>query len=219
VSIAFAALRLPICCAALLLFVTAPAAAEWHFTPMIGSTFGGNTTLVDPELARKESRWNFGGVVRLIGPAPLGIEAVFVYTPGFFERGGSRPPVFATSPSLGVADSHTLALMANLVLSTPSRNKYGLRPFISGGVGLLQASRTDLAPGGEEALPPVRQDLTGYNIGGGAVGFLSDRTGVRLDLRYYGTLIPVEPEPGIVVGAERATLRFWTGSLGVVIRY
>jgi len=25
--------------------------AEWHFTPFIGVTFKGNTTIIDPELA------------------------------------------------------------------------------------------------------------------------------------------------------------------------
>jgi hypothetical protein len=189
----------------ILLTCAASAAAEWQFTPLVGFTFGGSTSISDPESGAAQRHWHFGGTVGLIGPGPLGVEALFVYIPGFFN-GPDRPGELPT-----VASSRSYALMGNVILTVPSRNRYGLRPFLSGGAGLLYASYEDLL----EVFSPSEK-LTGYNIGGGAVGFLSDRTGVRFELRHYGTLIPREA-PGVAFGTVR--LRYWSASAGVVIRY
>jgi hypothetical protein len=202
-----AALRLAAYSAGLVLTWVSPAAAEWHLTPLIGVTFGGNTSIFDPEHAAHKARWNFGGAVRLIGPGLLGAEAIFVYVPGFFDRPGIS----------FVANNNSFAMMGNAVLATPSRNKYGLRLSLSGGIGLLHAARTDLRNEPLLPLPAVRENLLGYNVGGGATGFFSDRTGVRFDLRHYGTLMPTEAPAGVAFGSVR--LRYWTGSVGVVFRY
>ena len=50
-------------------------------------------------------------------------------------------------------------------------NRYGLRPFISGGLGLLHASRSDT----QDIIPINDLDMLGMNIGGGAVGLLTER--------------------------------------------
>ena len=51
--------------AALALFVcglASPARADWHFTPLTGLTFLGNSTVL--EAAKRPShKWNFGGAV------------------------------------------------------------------------------------------------------------------------------------------------------------
>ena len=62
-----------------------------------------------------------------------------------------------------------------------------------------------------------QQALAGFNIGGGAVGFLSQNTGVRFDLRYYSTLHDTEPIP-VTLGDAPVHLRYMTFSVGVVIR-
>ena len=66
------------------------ARAEWQFTPFIGYTFKASTTIVDFDLdedrvATDDTRVNFGGAVRLIGEWPIGLEAYYVHTPGFFD--------------------------------------------------------------------------------------------------------------------------------------
>jgi hypothetical protein len=58
--------------------------------------------------------------------------------------------------------------------------------------------------------------LLGYNVGGGAVGFLTERTGLRFDLRYFSNLKPVD-DPDIALG--RVQLSYWLGSVGVVFRF
>jgi hypothetical protein len=61
------------------------------------------------------------------------------------------------------------------------------------------------------------------NLGGGAVGFVSDRVGLRFDLRYFRNIRGVDPEDlevqvTLPVGAP-IRLRYWTISTGVVIKY
>lgn len=185
--------------------------AEWHLTPLIGMTFKGDTTLadlgtIDFEPASSKRHWNFGGALTLIGGGPLGVEALLIYTPGFFQSDDG--------PEL-VRESRTVALMGNLVLATPRNwNEYGLRPYVSGGFGLLHASARDA---NEVDIFAKSANLFAYNAGGGAIGFLSERAGLRFDLRYFSHVRPVEDLEIISFGPVK--LSYWTASVGVVIRY
>ena len=79
----------------------------------------------------------------------------------------------------------------------------------------MHASATD-----QLQILPYRLNLLGMNIGGGAVGFLSDHVGVRFDLRYFRNIkgIPLEElDLGITVG-QPVRLRYWTIDFGVVIK-
>ena len=48
------------------------------------------------------------------------------------------------------------------------------------------------------------------------MGFLNDRVGLRFDLRYFSNLKPSD-DPEIAIG--RVHLSYWTGSVGVVLKY
>ena len=85
-----------------------------------------------------------------------------------------------------------------------------LRPFVSGGFGLIRASKLEAAD-----LLSTTVNLFGYNIGGGAIGFLTRGTGVRFDLRYYSTVRGTD-HGAIAVGDVH--LRYMTASVGLVIR-
>jgi hypothetical protein len=194
---------LAICCL-LLLAPARDAAAEWHFTPMVGLTMLGNTSLVDNELATGTRHWNFGGAVTLLGSGIFGAEVITAWTPGFFERDDLDL----------VKSSRTVSLMANVVVTTPRRwTEYSLRPFISGGLGLMHVAKEDA----RDVDPfPVNLNLAGFNIGGGAIGFLSERTGLRFDLRYHGILNPSDQGP--IALEEFVHLRYVTASVGIVFR-
>jgi hypothetical protein len=190
-----------------------PASAEWYLTPLVGFTFKGDTTLFneptqDDDLnvvtAVSKIHWNFGGATTLIGAGPIGVEAFFLYTPGFLQQ------------DLGVLQkSKTLALMGNVVLAMPRGwNEYGLRPFVSGGLGLLRVTAEDLPPVNFYEDPI---NLFGYNVGGGAVGFITERTGLRFDLRYFSHVRPKEDLSGTSFGPIE--LRYWNASVGVIFRY
>ena len=178
----------------------AVAAADWHFTPMAGVTFHGNTNIIDFEQATTRVHSQFGGAVTLLGDGPIGVEAIYVQTHRFFQHDDSL-----------VVKGRSLALMANAVLTTPRRwTEYSLRPFVSGGLGFMHASLLDAS-----GLLPVRSNLGAFNVGGGAVGFLSPRTGLRFDLRYYSNLHPIDQG---AVAFGRVHLSYMTASVGIVLR-
>jgi hypothetical protein len=185
--------------------------ADWLLTPFLGLTFQGQTTLLDNESAVGKAHWNFGGSVSLVGAGPIGVEGLIDYTPGFFQQ--DNPPAIGGVPAVDVIASRSLAIMGNVLLTTPRQwSEYGLRPFVSGGIGLLRASAKDSFD-----LLPVNTNLLGYNIGGGAVGFLTERTGLRFDLRYFSNLKPSDTPEAIAIG--RVQLSYWDASVGVVFRY
>lgn len=192
-----------------LLAAPGTAAAEWHITPMIGVTFAGKTTLVDLQHAAGTRHMDFGGAVTLLGGGVFGAEAIVVVTPGFFQTDAS--PLDTDTPRVELKSSQTRAVMANAVLTTPRRwTEYSLRPFVSGGFGVLRATQTQLI----DAVPS-RATMAGFNVGGGAVGFLSPRTGVRFDLRYYGSVHGTDQGP-VAFGLVR--LHYMTAAVGLVIR-
>ncbi len=206
------ATRVLVLCGLLIAVRPASARAEWQFAPFVGFTFGGDTNL--NLTAVVDRHWNIGGAVRLVGAGPIGLESVFVYMPGIFET-PPPDPLSNTPPSRAITKSHSFAWMGNVVLTTPRAwNQYGLRPYVSGGLGVLRASHNDLAF-------PARANLAAYNVGGGAVGLLTNRVGLRFDLRFLRTLPPGE-EPGEMTVIDEGThvrLHYWTGTVGVVFKY
>jgi hypothetical protein len=195
----------------LVLLVPGSARADWQLTPFLGLTFKGDTTLFDFETATGNTHWTFGGSVALVGSGPIGVEGLIVYTPGFFQQ--DNPPLIDGVVPPDIVSSRTLAIMGNVILTIPrSWNEYGLRPFVSGGIGMLSATAKDALD-----FLPVDTKLLGYNVGGGAVGFLTDRVGLRFDLRYFSNLKPSDDPELIATG--RVHLSYWTGSVGVVFRY
>lgn len=205
-------IRVLACC---LLICTAPraAAAEWLFTPFVGLTFKGSSSLVGSEIiddrpAVETVHRNVGGSASFLGDGILGVETIFSWTPGLFQAGEADT----------LEASRSIAWMGNLVLTAPKRlTEYSLRPYVSGGFGLLKPyiryADTVVGP----PLPPVDLNLAGYNVGGGAVGFFSERTGVRFDLRYYSTIRPTDEGPGIAL-ENRVRLRYMTATVGLVVR-
>ena len=207
-----AALRVSVVAALLALATPRTASAEWQFTPIIGWTFAGSTTISDFFNAADDAHWHFGGAVTVIGDGPFGVEGYYLRTPGFFE-GEASIVVRPGGPT--ITNSSTDAFMGNVVLALPrALNRYGLRPFLSGGVGKIRASY-------DELVLPLRVDVLGMNLGGGAVGFLTDRVGLRFDLRYFRNLRDVSDEDrdlAPTTGGEPVRLRYWTAALGVVIK-
>jgi hypothetical protein len=176
------------------------AAAEWHFTPMLGTTFFIKTSVVDPDAATDQIHRNLGGSVALLGSGIFGAEGLIVWTPGLF-----------TGDKGLVKNSRSISVMGNVLVTTPRRwTEYSLRPFLSGGFGVIKVSKTETF-----GVFPFNSNLPAFNIGGGAIGFLSKRTGLRFDLRYFSSLARSDEGP---VAIGRVHLRYMTASVGVVLR-
>jgi hypothetical protein len=196
---------LALCCACVL---AAPAAAfaEWHISPMVGLTFAGKTTLVDPEVATGDVHTNIGIAGTYLSSGLVGVEAIATTTSKFFQSGDAPVPF--------VGSSRLTSLMGNIVVTAPQKwTEYNLRPFISGGFGLLRTSKQD---SGEVAeVLSTTTNLFGYNIGGGAIGFFTRSTGVRFDFRYHSTVRGTDHGP---IAFGDVHLRYFTASVGIVIR-
>ena len=190
----------------LILTLASPVAAEWHFTPMVGLTVFGNTTIFDPEQGTSKRHRQFGGSVSWLGGGLLGLETVLHWTPGLFENEDA-----SVDPRVEVKRSRSIVGMGNVVLTLPRRwTEYGLRPFISAGFGVMHVAKEDTG------LFAVELNEPAFNIGGGAIGFFSQRTGVRFDVRYHSTLKRSDEGP-IAVGGP-VHLRYMTASVGLVLR-
>jgi hypothetical protein len=201
---------LAVACACLL---AAPAAAfaEWHISPMIGVTFAGKTTIVDPDVATGKRHPNISGSVALLGAGVLGAEGIVSLTPGFFQSGDDSPLFQPGGGSPLVDSSRVITLMGNVMVTVPRRwTEYFLRPYVSGGVGLMRVSKHET-----NDLLSTNLNLLGYNIGGGAIGFLTRNTGVRFDLRYFSAVRGTDPS---APAFGDVNLRYMTASVGVVIR-
>jgi opacity protein-like surface antigen len=174
------------------------ARADWLFTPNIGAGFGGN--------ASGSQHLTYGASIGWMGAGVFGWEADFAFTPEFFEGDDDDFDVFDSS--------NVTTFMVNAILGAPvgGTTGGGFRPYFSGGVGLLQTNVTEA-----ETLFEVNNSEFGFNLGGGAMGFVSDHVGFRGDLRYFRALSdPVEDnEFDLGLG----DLDFWRGTVGITFRW
>jgi hypothetical protein len=180
------------------------ASADLYFSPFVALKFGGETTLIDLDLvagsnetADKAKKVTWGGNVMWLGSGVLGFEGDIALIPGYFQ--GDR----------GLVQSSRVAtLVGNLVVAAPLHlTRESLRPYASGGWGLMRASAD---PVGLE----YSRNLSAFNLGGGVIGMLSRRTGVRWDFRYLRGIGSAEGDT--LTGGVH--LSFWRASMGLVIR-
>jgi len=193
----------------LLLVCGAPvqAHADWLFSPFLGRTFAGTTALPDLEEGTASAQTIYGGSVGWWTPGVLGVEADFAYVPGFFEP---------DSASGLVVGSNVVTFGLDLVVATPvSVTRESLRPYLVGGIGWMHASIDESLNLFPEFFGRAQNSI-GMNVGGGAVGFLTQRTGVRFEVRQFRSLErDVNP---FTTGERTALLSFWRATVGVVIR-
>jgi hypothetical protein len=190
---------------AILLTLCSPAAearADWLITPFIGTSLAGETTfLVFEEGAG--SRMTLGASVALLGSGVLGVEADVGHTPKFFEGDDPRGLILT---------SRVTTISGNVLLAAPlAFTRESLRPYLLGGLGLVQARASDAAN-----LFPVEEDRLGLTVGAGAIGFVSERTGLRFDVRHIKAISGADgplPRDGV------SRLSFWRATVGLVIRY
>jgi opacity protein-like surface antigen len=191
----------------LLTLVAPPSArADTLVTPLVGFTFGGQTAflVLDPELTSEAIPKNvmFGGSWTWLTDRILGVEGELTFAPGFFEA--------RNVPNL-VTGSHVMTVVGSVITALPlSITREGLRPYLTGGFGLVRVKVEDLVGLGTSDNSPALQ------LGGGAIGFVTNRTGLRFDLRYLRSL---DRTTDAITLDRRSKLSFWRASVGVAIRY
>lgn len=179
----------------------AAAAADWLITPFIGLKFAGDTNLLIADQGAGDTKLALGGSLALLSDGLLGIEADFGYFPRFFDDDEAGL----------ISRSSVATLMGSVIVAVPrTLTRESLRPYVIGGLGLMQANISFLSQVFE-----VDSNLLGLNVGGGAIGDISDRTSLRFELRYFKNI--TGDETGASFSATR--LSFWRGTVGVSVRY
>ena len=175
--------------------------ADYLFMPFIGGAFARETVFpTGVEQGEDSTHVIFGGSASWLSSGILGVEGEFAYAPRFFER---------DNPLDDILDSDLLTLSGNVIAAVPlTVSEYSLRPYVIGGVGLIHSGISYLLQ------TPVDDNSLGFNVGGGAIGFLTRRTGVRFELRHFRTFEREESEFGDVL----PRVGFWRFTVGVVIR-
>jgi len=184
----------------------ARASADWLFTPFVGATFGGSANIggvgedLDDEFERK---LNYGATLAWMGGGAIGFELDFGYSPNFFEVSPDDNDFDLSG------DGNVTTLMANLVVGAPLG---AVRPYASGGVGLVKTRVTDL----DQFVGEIDSTDFGINVGGGIMGFFNDNVGIRGDIRFFRSLRDADIN-GLDI--ELGGFKFWRGTLGVTFKF
>ncbi|HTM34005.1 MAG TPA: outer membrane beta-barrel protein [Vicinamibacterales bacterium] len=180
----------------LVLFTAIPARADWLLTPYLGVTFGGDTG---------GQHVTYGGSFGWMGAGIIGFEV----------DGAFAPDVFDTDDGvdLSIKDSNATTLMANLIVGAPIGGQAGVRPYVSGGAGLLRSRVQDV-----DQFFDVDDNSFGVNIGGGVMAFVRQNFGIRGDIRYFRGLQDVNVDRS-GASLNLGTFDFWRGTFGVTFRF
>jgi opacity protein-like surface antigen len=179
----------------------AQARADWLFTPYIGANLGRGGDALDFET--DNATVNFGGSLGFMGAGVFGFEVDFGYSPNFYEN-----------DEVSTLDGNVTSLMGNLIIGIPigGQTGGGVRPYISGGAGLLRSRLDDV-----DDLFDLNENSFGINAGGGVMVFFTDSVGLRGDLRYFRALAGDIDEDD--VDLTLGSFDFWRASAGVTFRF
>ncbi len=182
------------------LAIPAQARADWLFTPFIGANLqaGGDALGFDA----KSGTVNFGGSLGYMGAGIFGFEVDFGYAPNFFEN-----------DEVTSINGNVTTLMGNLIIGIPigGQTGGGVRPYISGGVGLVRSSVDDV-----DDFFDVDESSFGVNAGGGVMIFFSDSVGIRGDMRYFRSIKNIDEDS---LDLSLGSFGFWRASAGVTFRF
>ena len=205
--------RILILAVVLMCVQAAEARADFLITPYLGSEFAGNTTMLDLDDAASAKHWTFGGSAAWLSDRVLGVEADFALVPSFLQ----------TSSGTGlVTGSRVTTVTGSVIAALPlSVTRDSLRPYAVGGLGLIHTAAEDTLKLNESCTPGQTAGYAcpgnwlGLQLGAGAIGLITNRAGVRFDLRHMRAL----NRDTTLLGERTSRLSFWRATVGVTLRY
>jgi opacity protein-like surface antigen len=204
----FLAGMLALACAA----APAPAAADWLFTPFIGTTFAGSADFDTglPGGDDFERQLTYGASLAWMGAGVFGFEFDFGYSPNYFEHLADTDDDFTFAD-----DSNVTTLMGNLKLGAPigGQSGAGIRPYAVAGIGLIRTQAESVANFFE-----IDSNDWGMNAGAGVICFFSDGIGIRGDIRYFRVFAGGAEEDEFP-DFELAEFDFWRAGFGMTFRF
>jgi hypothetical protein len=173
------------------------ARAEGFFVPWVGANWGSGNNI---DHGRGAFGINAGGM----GAGIIGGEVAFGYSPSFW---GTRNDF---------GNNSVIDLMGNVIVGIPVGGTHGagIRPFVSGGLGLI---RTQI-DGGTLARVSSSNNMFGWNLGAGAMGFFNQHFGLRGDVRYNRGFENLNTGNTVLDLDGNNQLHYWRIQAGVVIR-
>jgi hypothetical protein len=187
--------------AAAVAMASAPALAhaEGYISPWVSANAGSSW-----DNGRAGFGLNAGGM----GAGIIGGELDFGWTPSFF----------GTKSDFG--NNSVIDLMGNVIIGVPIGGTHGagVRPFVTGGVGLI---RTQIDGGSLTNLnlnQGASNNMLGWDVGAGVMGYFNDRVGLRGDLKYLRGFEDTNTGINIIDLNANGQMHFWRASVGVVIR-
>jgi opacity protein-like surface antigen len=185
---------------ALCLSTATTAKADGLLVPFVGVTFGGDTL---------QNRTVYGAALGFTGNGPVGFELDFGYAPNFFS---ADDEFFDLDGKLNIT-----TFMANITFGGAPAGG-GVRPFFSGGAGLIRASVTSPT----DLFDDVTRNDFGINVGGGLSGYFNDHVGLRGDIRYFRSLEDSTGDDGFLLDPRDFDLGdfdFWRFTVGVAFKF
>lgn len=181
-----------------LVLLPGSARADWLFTPSLGSTFGADSN--------GNEHFTYGLSLGWMGAGIVGWEADLSFTPEFFEGDDNDFDLDG--------GSNVVTAMANVILGVPVGGQMGggFRPYVAGGVGMLQTE----ARSTEDAFELDNSEF-GFNLGFGAMGFMTDHVGFRGDLRYLRSFEDPQEDNEFDIGV--GNFDYWRGTAGITFRW
>jgi hypothetical protein len=184
----------------LLLLCVGAEAADRQIRPFAGATFAGTTPFFDPEEAAGKLHPAIGVSAVFLGEM-FGVDIDVADVPGFMESDDKHL----------VLHSRVTTLCGNVVIAAPRRlAEYSLRPYLVAGGGLMRARMiTSFNVFDVSSVTPA------FDLGVGAVAFVTNKTGVSWDVRRFQSFSD---------SSERSSgfddhLSFWRATMAVVFRY
>jgi len=183
------------------LLATASAYADGYVAPSIGVNFGGDAGRTLIGNVDDSSKISYGVAAGYMGKGIFGVEEDFSYSPNFYGKGGN------------IVATRVFTLMTNVILGIPigGQTGGGIRPYVSGGLGLINRNvETGLS------LPSFSSNQVAYDVGAGLMGYFSDHFGMRGDVRYFRNL---ESTDNNTLGVSLGHFSFARASVGVLFRF
>jgi opacity protein-like surface antigen len=173
----------------------APARADWLFTPYLGVSFGGDT---------EGQNITYGGSFGYMGAGIIGFEFDASFAPDLLD--------IDDGIDLDIAESNVTTLMGNLIIGAPIGGQDGVRPYVSGGAGLLRTSVTTA-----NEFFDIDENSFGINVGAGVMGFVRENFGLRGDVRYFRSV--QDSDVGDDIDFDFGSFDFWRTTVGATFRF
>ncbi len=179
-----------------LLLAPATAHADWLITPFVGTDWSSDVT--------NQHKVPLGVGVGYMGAGILGFETQITYIRNFY----------GSDTILG--SNNVFSWMGDVIVGVPIGGETQVRPYATGGVGLLRSR----IGGSANDLFDISGNDFGMNVGGGVMGFFTPNVGLRGDVRYYRALTASNSGTGLGLDAIGiGKFHFWTGTVGVTFRF